>query len=285
MKSKYILAFISFIINIFLVSGNLTPCTLWASAGKKTQGMGTIIVKQRDYLPDNYQVLRVKISRRYYSYVGLFSRGGKAPGLKAGVNEHGLVAVSATASSIPRRIRLRNRRTKRFLSKILKRCKTVHEAVRLIKRYKGARFVMLADRNYIAHVEMPLRGRNKFVVKRHGYLYHANHYVFPGMKKWNYRNSKSSKSRHKRIKYLLTKHRHFFTVNDFLKFSVDRHNGPDNSIWRTGSTKRKVRTLSTWIVRVFPNGYFQLFLKIANPGEKMREYYLDKGLFFKKQVK
>jgi hypothetical protein len=62
------------------------------------------------------------------------------------------------------------------------------------------------------------------------------------------------------------------TMEDFIKFSGDKNDGPDNSIWRTGSTPQKTRTLATWIVEIPKNDVPTLYVKCANPGEEEKTY-------------
>ena len=62
--------------------------------------------------------------------------------------------------------------------------------------------------------------------------------------------------------------------------SADREGGPDNAIWRTGSTPVKERTLSSWIVYSPADGPPELYVKIANPQEEERIQRLNfKDLF------
>ncbi len=266
---------------IFFLPGKNHACTLWAAGKNAVKNKSTLIVKVRDYLPDNYQIIKVSRSKRGFPFVGLYSRGGIAPGLKAGVNKYGLVVVSATASSIPRKTRLKFKRTRKVTSKLLRRCKTVGQALSLAMKFRGARFLMLADSKHIAYVEMPLKGKNKFVLKRNGYLYHTNHYVLKDFYKWNYKYGKSSNARYTRIKHLLEQSKNKFTAKDFLNMANDRSAGPDNSIFRAGSRPKKTRTLSVWIVEILPDRNFNIYLKMINPGDKPRYYFLDKKLFFK----
>ena len=82
-------------------SASLNACTLWAAAGGDASG-GTIISKNRDWKPDHTQVLKVHRDRKGYAYFGLYAEGNKDPGLKEGVNEHGLTVITATAGAIPK---------------------------------------------------------------------------------------------------------------------------------------------------------------------------------------
>ena len=56
--------------------------------------------------------------------------------------------------------------------------------------------------------------------------------------------------------------------------STDQSDGPDNSIWRAGSTLEKERTLSTWIAETPLQGYPRIYIKLANPGEESKNIIL-----------
>jgi len=47
--------------------------------------------------------------------------------------------------------------------------------------------------------------------------------------------------------------------------SGDQHDGPNNSLWRTG---KGVRTLASWMVDSLAKGSPELRVVLANPGEK-----------------
>jgi len=55
------------------------------------------VVKNRDWWPDHRHEIKRVTPKPGFRYYGLFATGNDEPGLKAGVNEKGLVVVSATA--------------------------------------------------------------------------------------------------------------------------------------------------------------------------------------------
>lgn len=68
--------------------------------------------------------------------------------------------------------------------------------------------------------------------------------------------------------------RHPFSMNDFITLSEDQADGPDNSIWRIGSSPQKERTLATFIVQLPLSGSPLLYIKVANPGQEPQYYHL-----------
>jgi len=78
-------------------------CTLWGAVGTAVEGGGTLVAKNRDWAPDHFQELALLRPRRDFNRLVLRAVGGEEPGVKAGVNEKGLVIVSATANQVPAR--------------------------------------------------------------------------------------------------------------------------------------------------------------------------------------
>jgi len=72
-------------------------CTLWATVGEAARDGGSLVVKNHDWRPDHRQEIKRVTPKPGFRYYGLFAYGNDGPGLKAGVNEKGLVVVSATA--------------------------------------------------------------------------------------------------------------------------------------------------------------------------------------------
>ena len=62
-----------------------------------------------------------------------------------------------------------------------------------------------------------------------------------------------------------------------IKKTFSESAGPDNSIWRKGSSPRATRTLATWIIFQPVSGKAVLYVKLANPREEIREnrYFLE----------
>ena len=83
-----------------LLTAPVEACTLFAANGSVVDDGGTLIVKNRDWEPNQHQVIKFVPSKDGYSYFGLYAEG-TAAGMKAGINEKGLTVVSATAGSIP----------------------------------------------------------------------------------------------------------------------------------------------------------------------------------------
>jgi hypothetical protein len=202
-----------------------------------------------------------------YRYFGLFADGNDDPGLKAGINEKGLVVVSAT-SSVPKRDRAAMPRTMNLLGKLLSTSATVDEALHHGAWFLGPRYLLLADREKAASVEIARDGKYGVVVTDRSALVHTNHYVFPEWRDQNpERIGPSSLERYRRAGELLGQGQQF-TLDDFIRISGDRSSGPDHSLWREGATAASTRTLATWIVYLPPDGNVQLYVKIANPGQK-----------------
>ena len=248
-------------------ASGLEACTLWAAAGEAVRGGGTLIAKNRDWLPNHQQTLRTVMPVRGYRYFGLFAEGNDRPGLKAGINEKGLTVVSATAGSLPRGEREEPGRTRGLLVRLLRECDGVAAALARPELFRGPRHLLLADAGTIAAVEIGPEGAHAVRTRQNGTLAQTNHYRDAALLAFNRRIGRSSDRRLGRIEALLRAGHGPWTPEGFAALSDDREGGPDNALWRTGGTPKRERTLAAWIVHTPPAGPASLIIRIANPGE------------------
>jgi hypothetical protein len=241
-------------------------CTLWGATGNSVDGGGTLIAKNRDWVPDNRQELIILKPEGGHKFLGLNAVGGTEPGIKAGVNEKGLVILSATAGQIAKAERQRVQQKKGLMNYLLATCASVEDVLKSLELMQRPVFYMVGDRKELAVIEIAPNGRHAVTRRNSGTLAHTNQYCLintenlrkPGM---------SSTQRYSRIEELLKNHNTPFVVEDFVRFSEDRKAGPDCSIRRTGDNPEKTRTLATWLVTIPASGSPQLYFKTANPGE------------------
>jgi hypothetical protein len=255
---------------LFLSYQPSEACTLWGAVGAAVEGGGTLVAKNRDWAPDHLQVLAILRPSEGYRSVVLMAVGNDEPGVKAGVNEKGLVIVSAAAGQFPSADRKKIRQKKELMRHFLATCASVEEVLKNIELMRRPAFYLAGDRTEIAVIEIAPDGRRSITRKVSGTLHHTNHYCAiepPGLKR---KPGASSRLRYDRIEELLKTPEKPFDLDGFTRFSEDRNAGPDNSIWRTGSNPAKQRTLATWLVAVPPDGSPELYLKTANPGEDER---------------
>ncbi len=267
------ISLIAFLIAINLLMGTQWSyaCTCWAVAGEDVEGGGTLIAKNRDYLPQSNE-LRLTIPETGYTYLGLYPiKDQGEQGIVAGINEHGLTVVYMTASCIPRS---RRHSGKNIIPQILSSYGSVDETVKDEKIFSKthASFYIMADKTKIALVEIGPDGTFSIRNTDNGILFHTNHYTDEKLLRFNEKIDKSSQIRLNRIGELLKSHPSYFTIEDFIIFSEDRINGPNDSIWRTGDSHEKERTLASWIVWIPKTGSPEIYVKIANPGEPERFY-------------
>lgn len=246
-------------------------CTLWGAAGNAVEGGGALITKNRDWTPDHRQQLNIVRPKEGYASVVLAAVGGAEPGTKAGVNEKGLVMVTATVNQVPAAERKRVDQKKGLMSHLLARCAGVEDVLKQIELFRRPVFYLVGDRKEIAVIEVAPDGRRSITRTDSGTLHHTNHYgaidPLPDLKR---KPGASSTNRSARIEKLLKNPNRPYTADDFIRFSQDRTAGPDNSIWRTGSDPHKTRSLATWLVAIPASGSPRLYLKTADPGEAER---------------
>jgi hypothetical protein len=245
-------------------------CTLWGAAGSAVDGGGVLITKNRDWAPDHRQQLNIVRAKEGYASVVLVAVGGAEPGTKAGVNEKGLVIVTATVNQVPTAERKRVDQKQGLMRHLLARCASVEDVLKQIELFRRPVFYLVGDRREIAVIEVATNGSRSITRTDSGTLHHTNHYRAidpPDLKR---KPGASSTNRSARIAELLKNPDRPFTVDDFIRFSEDKAAGPDNSIWRTGSAPQKTRSLATWLVAIPATGSPRLYLKTADPGEAER---------------
>lgn len=252
----------------------LKACTIWGATGKQTQNAVTLVAKNDDKKPDNRFTLTMYRPKNGYPYVAIFSDSKKSGGVKGGINQEGLVIVSASAPpfhgedpEIKKRIN--------FNKQVLANYNSVDSVLKdkaLLSHLKPCYF-LLGDRNKIALLEIAPREQHSVDVTEDGVLCHTNHYLGKEVAKFNKTKNKNSHIRFDRIKHLL-KAAPTLNMEQFIRFSEDKNDGPDNSIWRTGSTPDKARTLASFIVAIPKNGSPEIRFKFANPNEKEKSYKL-----------
>jgi isopenicillin-N N-acyltransferase like protein len=278
-----ILFAIAILVAVCFIASPAPACTLWAAAGERTEGDGTIIAKNRDWTPEADEV-RLTRFRNGLRFLGLFPvRDGKRPGAVAGISERGLVVVTATAGSVPQAEREKGEPG--LAARMLSEFSTVEEVLKnreLLSRGRPAIY-LLADRRGIAWIEVAPGGRVAVRSTDSGSLYHTNHYLDDQLRSSNTRIGRSSAARLDRIREILETGPPRLTPEDFIAFSRDIHAGPDDSIWRTGGKVGRERTLATWIVSLQKDAPPGIFIRLANPGEseKTLRMTLD-GPFWKR---
>ena len=266
-----------------LLTAPVEACTLFAANGSVVDDGGTLLVKNRDWEPNQHQVIKSVPSKDGYSYFGLYAEG-TAAGMKAGINEKGLTVVSATAGSIPSKERKNMLNKAGSLAKLLKECASVEEALTRTDLFLGPKILMLADKKSVATIEIGPEGKFSIEQKENDYTCHTNHYVAEDMLNFNKKIGQSSQKRYERICQLLDDASSPFSLDVFLNFSNDRNDGPDNSIFRLGSNPANTRTMAVWAVKIPLDSSPEVYVRILNPNEDEKIIKIVAGDFFSTQA-
>jgi isopenicillin-N N-acyltransferase like protein len=261
---------ISLLLCIIFAAGSVSACTIWGAAGDVVKLGGSLIAKNFDYNPKYYTRLEFVRPRHGHAYAADVMFGpGIIPSVQGGINERGLVIVSAAT---PLKKSSGRGGHIGFNERVLRNYSSVDGFLadkNMLKLFRSG-FFLIGDRKKIALIEIaPGEGHNIWVVEN-GPLYHANDYLCERFLSFNEIPSSSSLKRYARIKELMTHHDGPFGMDDFIKISEDQHDGPGASLWRVGKTPTGERTLATWIVRLHANGSPVIYLKTANTGEKIK---------------
>jgi isopenicillin-N N-acyltransferase-like protein len=268
---------------LVLLSVPASACTLWGAAGDAVAGGGTLLAKNRDWRPDHTQSIRLLTPKDGFRYLGLFADDGAEPGIKAGVNEAGLAIVSASASSIPKKVRNAQADARGVMSKILRQYGSVADVIadaEVLFKPARANFLMLADHYQILQVEIGLDGQYSLNTQSNGVLAHTNHYLSPELAHCNQLQGESSHLRLARVSSLLAVDKKW-RLDDFAAISRDQHDGADNSLWRHG----KEYTLASWQIALPVQSVPTLSVVLANPlqNEKKAVWRLD-ALFWRQKA-
>ena len=120
---------------------------------------GTLVAKNRDWTPDHHQILALLRPPEGYRSLALRVLGSGEPGVKAGVNEKGLVILSATANQVPSADRKKIQQKKELLSHLLTTCASVDDVLKKVELMRRPVFYLIGDRKELAMIEVDRRLR------------------------------------------------------------------------------------------------------------------------------
>lgn len=264
-----------------LPASSALACTLFGAQGSRVLGGGTLVVKNRDFRPE-YQEMRL-VQGSHYRFYGLYGGTEAKMGLKGGVNEAGLAVLSAAASCIPQKERKTMGRNTGALGKLLGRYATVEEALASGIDLGGPKFLLLADATELAWVEVGDADRVTVRRVKNDTLAHTNFYLSPEFQELNLKPGVSARHRYARIQDLLESQKDPYGLDDLIRYSQDRTEGADNSIWRSGSRETGPQTLATFGVWLHAGARPDVFVKIRySPEDSGKEdvYQMDGAHLF-----
>jgi hypothetical protein len=247
------------------LSAGATACTLFAAAGEGVvEGGGTLVAKVRDWSPVRQSVRLVKPAQGY-AYYGLVS--GRNEWVNMAVNEKGLYAAISAAGSVPNKLRQPGPGG-RQVDHLIRNAASVREAMVKARDFTGATNIILADRHEVAFIEVLPGGTVLHKATSHGTLAHTNHYVLPESEPHNGKIAQTSLRRYERIRELLAASPRPMNLESFEAMIRDRNDGPDNSIWRTGTETSRHRTISASAAQFMPDGSVRFFITYRPSGNE-----------------
>lgn len=234
-------------------------CTLFAANGSVVDGGGTLVGKNRDAAPDIQFIQFNNNNKNAYYGLACGDPNGKNM-MTAGVNDKGLVIILAKTSSMNQKVRA-TMGPRTGIRQALGQCSTVTEVLAHKEFFHGPDYVILADATEIARVEVGDNNRLKVDRVKDGTLAHTNHFLHDEFKHLDVKEGISSRVRMNRIEHLLESTPKPLTVDSFKAFCTDTSDGPDNSLWRTGSAESKAETVFSFVVNLQKNNDFTVWLK------------------------
>ncbi|MFB3884714.1 MAG: C45 family autoproteolytic acyltransferase/hydrolase [Thermodesulfobacteriota bacterium] len=241
-------------------------CTLFGAIGNSVEGGGVLIGKTRDR-PESLEQVFVEVSPKGgFRYKGISTQGRTA--VTSGINEKGLIVVSASASNLEREGRITT------VGKILGKASSVDEAIEMVKKGEvhGPVHYLAGDLHKIVLLEVIDGRRNGILVKEDGILYHTNHFILAEMKALNPRIGRSSMARFNRIGSLLSGGP--FTKDRFMTFAKDHFNRPGNdSICRhfEAEIRSSERTVSAAVFYLPQRSPAEVWVALGQPCESIFE--------------
>jgi isopenicillin-N N-acyltransferase like protein len=247
--------------------------TLWAAAGTRVQGGGTLIAKNYDAKPVPTH-LRLVIPRNGFTYLGLFSlKNPKGQGPLAGVNEKGLAVISAIPEALPPGPEARPS-IEQVSEKLLAGFGTVDNVLsdqKILSEGPSA-FYIIADASQIASVEVT--SYHEIAVRNlvNNILCHTDHYIDERFLSRNRQTVKNSELRLERIGRLLNSGNNLLTLDAFIDVAHDRGTNPDEGILRSSGSSDGVRTVATWVLVIPGTRPPELHVGLFDPEGSEAEY-------------
>lgn len=257
---------------MLLIAGPGWACTLWAVSGPDVQGGGTLLVKNRDFPPGHPTHFALVAPENGYRILAMLSAFKGGTTVVGGVNEKGLAMVTATVGTLDRTERLR--RTREYglrppIRRILARYASLRELLDDPKALEGTPpvFALIADATGVAVLESSGLGWRVQAVPQGEIATHTNHPILFGLPDIQDRpDAPGSLARLARIRALLAGLPKPATLSTVAALSRDAAAGPDNSIFRTGSTPDKARTVGMLAVHLPPDGGAPvIMLRVVDP--------------------
>lgn len=253
--------FIIFIgLSLIVPSSAAFPCTLFGAIGNSVQGGAVLIGKTRDRAENSEQAFVEVVPKEGYRYRGISMRGVKR--VTSGINDKGLVVVSASASGVEKEGRVT------AVGKILSKASSVDEVMAMVRKgeIQGPVFYLVGDIHKIALLEVIDRHRYEALVKGDGVLFHTNHFILKDMKDLNRKIGVSSQARLNRIRGLLADGP--ITKERFVAITKDHFDGPgNNSICRhfEKGVRGSERTVSAAVYSLRKGEAPEIWLSLGQP--------------------
>ncbi|WP_346355382.1 carcinine hydrolase/isopenicillin-N N-acyltransferase family protein [Azotosporobacter soli] len=247
-------------------------CTSWMASGDSVAGGGTLVVKNRDWMPGDITSLKLMKSNRDLSYFVLFGNlEGSAN--HGGINEAGLVLLELSTPPNTPRGEVPPLAKSFDADWILGHYRTTDEVILALTKNEWQTqpvFLIVADQNKVAYIEVGTSGRVAVKEMVNGAMIHANEYQEASMQDLNPKlqpGVDNSLALYERKRLLKAREqiesKSIFTLADMKRFAQDP------VVWYE---QREMRTYASFIVQHRSNGQEPLiWVRLTNPNEGVKE--------------
>ncbi len=247
-------------------------CTSWLASGDSVAGGGTLVVKNRDWMPGDITTLKLMRSNRDLSYFVLFGNlEGSAN--HGGINEAGLVLLELSTPPNTPRGDVPPLAKSFDADWILGHYRTVDEVILALTRSEWQTqpsFLIVADQKKVAYIEIGTSGRLAVKEMTNGAMVHANEYQEASMQDLNPKlepGADNFLALYERKRLLKAREqigsKSVFTLADMKRFAQDP------VVWYE---QKEMRTYASFIVQHRGNGQEPLiWVRLTNPKEVVKE--------------
>ncbi|WP_150468580.1 carcinine hydrolase/isopenicillin-N N-acyltransferase family protein [Francisella sp. SYW-9] len=240
------------------LSHSAYACTAIAASGKMVEGGGTLLAKNRDASPFEYEQLKVVKPKQGYSYIALVYGKTKnnMPYISSGINQYGLAITMNDESSRPNKDKNIGNDVANTIKTILMKYKTIKDvqehAQSLFGNSELANYT-LSDSTQVASFQVGAHDMYAEKVTSNGVVWNTNYYNLKLLKKQNIKIPFTTAGRNKTLQLWLKRTHTPYKMGDLYQLLGSYYNGPYSSISRDVTIAKFMVINHKGIINVYVN--------------------------------